>query len=77
MGKSARRIHRNRGHYPCSFLKACHALWGAGEGWSQTKVAIALELNQGTVSHVLRRHRWPEAYPIPLPAFEAQRASAA
>jgi hypothetical protein len=60
-----------RGHFPCSFAKACHCHWAVRKRhWSLTKTAIALELNVGTVSHVLKRHRYPEAYPVAMPGFD-------
>jgi hypothetical protein len=62
---------RNRGHFPCTFPKACWCLWAVIErGWSQTKAAIAFELNVGTVSHVVNRNRFPDAYPVKPPDFE-------
>jgi len=61
---------RNR-HFPCTFLKACHALWAVHvKGWSLTKAAIVIELNVGTVSHVIHRRRFPSAYPVPIPGLE-------
>jgi hypothetical protein len=57
--------------YPCDFAKACHALWGVQvKGWTQTKTAIKVGLNVGTVSHVVRGNRFPTAFPIPLPGFD-------
>ena len=56
-----------RGHYPCSFTKACNVLYAVYVlGWSQTKAAIMLELNSGTVSKVVNGHRFPHATPLPF-----------
>jgi hypothetical protein len=61
---------RNRNSYPCDFRKACHVLWAIYVmDWSQTKAAIATELNVGTVCHIVHRRRFPTAYPVPLPGF--------
>jgi hypothetical protein len=57
-----------RGSYPCNFQKACNVVWAVRvKGWSQTKAAIEVGLNVGTVSHVVNGRRHPMAYPIPLP----------
>ena len=62
---------RNRGYYPCSFEKACHCLWAVlVKGWTLTKAAIAFELNVGTVSHVVHRDRFPDAFPVQPPGFD-------
>ena len=59
-----------RGYYPCTFLKACHVLWAVRVmGWTQTKAAIVIKLNIGTVSHVCGRRRFPTAFPVPLRDF--------
>ena len=56
--------------FPCAFLKACHVLWAVHvKGWSQTQAAIEIGLNVGTVSHIVRRRRFPRAYPVPLPGY--------
>ncbi len=56
-----------RRQYPCTFLKACNCLWLRDHGCTQTQIAIEVELNVGTVNHVLRRHRYPMAFPVPIP----------
>ena len=63
---------RHRRHaYPCSFRKACYVLWAVlVKGWTQTQAAIVVELNGGTVSHIVRRNRFPNAYPVPIPGFD-------
>ena len=54
-------------HFPCTFTKACHVLWAVRVlGWSQTKAAIVLGLNSGTVSHVVNGRRHPNARPLPF-----------
>ena len=53
-----------RGNNFCTPEKACFALHLVKiEGWTQTKAAIFLELNQGTVSHIINRRRFPQARP--------------
>jgi hypothetical protein len=57
----------NPDRHPCDFAKACNALWAVKVmGWSQTKAAIVLKLNVGTVSHIVRGLRFPTAFPVPL-----------
>jgi hypothetical protein len=61
-----------RTRYPCSFLKACYALWAVTVmGWSQTKAAIVIGLNVGTVCHVIHGRRFPTAVPIPMPDYDS------
>jgi hypothetical protein len=61
-----------RAEYPCNFVKACHILYAVRVlEWSLTRTSIVLEVNLGTVSRVARGLIFPEAYPIPLPGFEA------
>jgi hypothetical protein len=56
-----------RGTYPCTFTKACHVLYAVFVlRWSQTKTAIELELNGGTVSKIVNGHRFPHATPLPF-----------
>lgn len=56
----------SRRSYPCTFLKACNVRYLVGvEKHSMTHAAIVVGLNVGTVSHIMRRHRHPEAFPIP------------
>lgn len=60
-----------KGRFPCDFKKACHVLWAVLEKeWSMTQAAIAFELNVGTVSHVVNRHRFPDAQPKQPPDFD-------
>jgi hypothetical protein len=57
--------------YPCTFQKACFALWAVSvKGWSQTRAAVEIGLNVGTVCHVIHGRRFPEAFPIPIPGHE-------
>jgi len=59
-------MRQNTDHFPCSYIKACNVLWAVlVQGWSQTKAAIAFELNVGTVSHIVNRKRFESAVPIP------------
>jgi hypothetical protein len=53
--------------YPCDFKKACHVHWAVlVMGWTQTKAAIEIGLNVGTVSHIVHGRRFFGAFPIPL-----------
>ena len=55
-------------------MDACHALWAVCvKGWTQTATAHVLRLNQGVVSRIVRRLRFPDAYPIPISGFEGKR----
>lgn len=59
-------MRQNTDHFPCSYSKACNVLWAVyTQGWSQTKAAIAFELNGGTVSHIVNGKRFTGAVPIP------------
>jgi hypothetical protein len=59
-----------RGHYPLTGKKAAHIKYLTGiVGLSQTQTAIMLELNQGTVSHVVNGHRHSGIPPEPPPGF--------
>lgn len=59
-----------RNRYPCTFDKACHVLWAVMVmGWTQTHAAIVIGLNVGTVSHIVRRERFANAVPRPLPGY--------
>jgi hypothetical protein len=56
----------SRRSYPCTFLKACYVWYLVGvQKYSMTHAAIVVGLNVGTVSHIMRRRRYPEAFPIP------------
>lgn len=60
----------NSGYYPCDAEKAGHVLWAVYQmGWSQTKAAIELELNVGTVNHVIHGRRFPNAIPKAPPEW--------
>lgn len=60
----------SRGHYRCTYEMACNILWAVYErGWSQTKTALVIGLNVGTVCHVVHRRRFPNAYPKPIPGY--------
>jgi len=59
-----------RTHYPCTFEKACFVLWAVTVmKWSQTRAAIVVGLNVGTVCHIIHGRRFPGAFPIPVPGF--------
>ena len=61
---------RTQRTYPCDFRLACNVLWAVCiMNWTQTKAAIVIGLNIGTVNHIVHRRRFPTAYPIPLPGF--------
>ena len=52
----------------CDLLKACHALYLVHVlGLTQTRTAVVLELNVGTVCHIVHKRRFPNAFPIPFP----------
>lgn len=58
---------RLRKSFPCNFTKACHVLWAVHvQGLSQTAAAILLELNVGTVNHIIHGRRFQGAYPVPI-----------
>jgi DNA-directed RNA polymerase specialized sigma24 family protein len=58
------RAHKS---FSCNFTKACHVLWAVHvQGLSQTATAILLELNVGTVNHIVHRRRFQGAYPVPM-----------
>lgn len=60
-------MRATRRSHPCNFAKACHVLWCVWVlGWTQTHAAIAVGLNSGTVSHIVRGRRFTSAYPVPL-----------
>jgi hypothetical protein len=49
---------RNQSIFNCDFIKACRVKYAVRIlGWSQTKTAIILGLNVGTVSHMRKRLR--------------------
>ena len=53
-------------YFPADYTKACHALHLVKVlGWSQTKTAIFLCLNVGTVNHIIHGKRFSTAVPIP------------
>jgi hypothetical protein len=56
-----------RKRYACNFIKACKVLYAVKVlGWSQTQTAIFIELNVGTVCHIVHGRRFPAAKPMPL-----------
>jgi len=58
---------RSRKCYACNFTKACHVLWAVRVlGLSQTAAAILVELNVGTVNHIVHGRRFMSAYPVPM-----------
>jgi predicted transcriptional regulator len=57
--------------FPLTFQKASYAKYLVGvESMTQTQAAIMLELNQGSVSHVIHGRRFPFAPPVAPPGFE-------
>lgn len=55
----------------CNFQKACYAHWAVRVmGWTMSYAAYVIGLNVGTVSHVIHGHRFPGAYPVPIPGFD-------
>jgi len=53
-----------------TFEMACNAIWAVEVmGWSQTKAAVVLKCNVGTICHVCHRRRFPEAYPVPIAGY--------
>jgi hypothetical protein len=51
----------------CDYLKACHVLYLVKVlRWTQTQAAIKLELNVGTVCHIVHGRRFPNAVPMRL-----------
>ena len=58
--------------HPCSYEKACWILWAWHVlGWSQTKIAIEVGINVGSVNHVIHGRRHPSARPKPIPGHRA------
>ena len=56
--------------FPCTYEKACYVLWAVRVmGWSQTQASIVVELNSGTVCHVVKGRRFSGASPIPIPGY--------
>lgn len=54
--------------FPCTAVKAAYAKWLVKvAGWKQTKVAIFLALNGGTVSKIINGHRFPDIPAMPPP----------
>ncbi|MBS3648551.1 hypothetical protein KEU06_07905 [Pseudaminobacter sp. 19-2017] len=61
-------MRTNFDYHPCDHLKACHVLWAVVvNGWSQTRAAIAFNLNVGTVNHIIHGRRFVSAVPLPPP----------
>jgi hypothetical protein len=58
--------------YPLTFQKACYCLWAVKQmGWSQTHTALIVQLNVGDVSKAVNGHRFPMAYAMAIPGYEA------
>lgn len=58
------------GRRSTTYQDACSALWlVCVKGWTQTRAANALGLNQGTVSRIVRGLLFRNAFPIPLHGF--------
>jgi hypothetical protein len=63
---------RQGDYFPCTYEKACNVLWAVQiMGWSQTRAAIVFDLNCGTVSHIVNRHRFQTATPKPPSGYRA------
>lgn len=63
-----------RGHFPLTLKKVAYIKYLTGiVGLSQTQTAIMLELNVGTVNHVVHGHRGPGVPPEPPPGFDDQK----
>jgi hypothetical protein len=59
-------VRSNSDYHPCNYEKACNIKWAVDVmGWSQTRTAIEFDLNVGTVNHVVRKKRFPDAVPKP------------
>ena len=57
-----------RKRLPCTFIKACYALWLVRKvGLTQTQASHIVAVNVGSISHVINGRRFPNAYPVPLP----------
>lgn len=57
--------------FPCDHRLACHVLWAVRvKGWSQTKAAIVVGLNVGTVNHIVHRRRFRSAHPVPIIGYD-------
>ncbi len=53
--------------FRATYAKACHVLWLVYEKQvTQTEAAILVQLNVGTVCHIVHGRRFPEAYPVPF-----------
>ena len=56
-----------RRRFRATFLKACHVLWLVYiRRVTQTEAAILVQLNVGTVCHIVHGRRFAEAYPVPF-----------
>lgn len=60
-------------YHPMTFEKACNALFLVKvKGLKQTTAANLLNVNGGSICHVVHGHRFPTAYPIPLEPEEEE-----
>jgi len=51
----------------CTFLLACNAKWLVEvQGYTLTQAGVILQVNPGTLSHVMHGRRFPGSFPIPL-----------
>ena len=49
----------------CTFLKACHIKYLVlVEGYTLTQASVIVEINIGTLSHILHGRRFHGAFPI-------------
>jgi hypothetical protein len=56
-----------RRRFPANFQKACYVLWLVYDRrLTQTEAAMLVQLNVGTVCHIVHGRRFPEAYPMPF-----------
>ena len=55
-----------RQNHPCTFLKACNAKHLVRvQGLTLTHASFIVEVNIGTLSHVMHGRRFPGSFPIP------------
>jgi hypothetical protein len=58
---------RANASFPCDYAKACYVKYAVFVlHWSQTKAAIVIGLNVGTVCHVVKGRRFPSSIPLPF-----------
>lgn len=56
--------------FPATLPKARYVLWLVyNRGLTQTEAAILVELNVGTVCHIVHGRRFPHAHPLRFPGI--------